>query len=62
MGECGLACAGHVFDKQVSARKQRDEREAHGFGLALDNSAHHRFEFANAREVGGGSFRFGCSV
>ena len=36
--ERGLADAGHVFDQQVAAREQRDQRELDGFFLAVNRA------------------------
>ncbi len=39
LGERGLADAGNVFDQQVAAREQRDQRELNRFFLAIDRFA-----------------------
>ena len=39
LGERGLADAGNIFDQQMAAREQRDQRELDGFFLAVDRAS-----------------------
>ena len=48
----GLAHAGHVFDEQVAARQQRDQRELDGFVLAANDAGDGLLELGD--QSGGG--------
>ena len=49
----GLAHAGHVFDEQMAARQQADQRKANHFRLAANRRAERRLERSQFRECDG---------
>ena len=49
----GLAHAGDVFDQQMAAREQRDQREVDDFVLAANDAGNGVLELGNLRVRGG---------
>jgi len=51
--EGGLADAGNIFDEQMAAREQGDQRELNGFFLAVDGLGDGALELRNGLRGGG---------